>query len=213
MSAIFKAALVFCLIGAPLGFSAETHAEPPAEGPKENYYPLAVGNSWTYRAAGPKRSGKVFIRITKVENINGTDFYSLDGYFNGAYIGTEVVSQTSEGVFRHRFRGEDFNPPIQVLRYPIQHSDSWEWTGTIKNIPAKITTKVAIEDVESNSDVHRIAVVDAAVKSKKGHVRIPTRGWYVPNVGPVKMVMNIGLETFVVKLEEFEPAKTKAATE
>lgn len=206
MTSIRRAALATCLCYLTLGTSAAAQGQSP----DANYYPLALGNSWTYWGAGSKKKGKIFIEVIKAETVNDAQWFTLDGHFHGRYIGSEILRVTKDGIFRHRAGGEDLDPPLPVLKFPVKDGDRWEWHGWVKGQSVKVITSVKLEEIKSDDGTHHIAIVDATIKSKRG-IRIPARAWYVPNVGMTKMVMNVGLETVVAKLQEFEPATVNAS--
>lgn len=66
-----------CRNGAADSTTAEPQASTPA--PQQTYYPLAVGNSWTFRcsAEGEFQFEKT-VRITSDTFVNGTRFYRAE---------------------------------------------------------------------------------------------------------------------------------------
>src|SRR5689334_6147040 len=96
-----------------------------AEANDADYYPLKVGNEWTYHLESDGKQSTLVTRVAKQDEIDGVVLYRVDAESNGEVVATEHLRTTDEGVFRYRYNGSDVVPPVCVIKFPIKDGDTW----------------------------------------------------------------------------------------
>src|SRR5262249_45292907 len=67
----------------------------------------------------------------------------------GDVVGTMMhVRSTAKGVFLHRSGGQEFSPPLCLLKFPVTPGESWESEPKIGEYKLKATCRVGSEEVE-----------------------------------------------------------------
>ena len=95
-----------------------------------NYFPMQVGNRWTYRVSVGGNTATAVSSIAKIETIDKIPLARLEAQVNGQVVASEHLQQTKDGVFRHRNNGQDISPPFCLLKYPV--TSGAKWKGEIK---------------------------------------------------------------------------------
>jgi hypothetical protein len=85
----------------------------------QNYFPLAVGNSWTYVVTGFAAQGSVTVRVSRAVDINGGQYYELLGYTPEPALvrltrSGQLVEQKAERWFDQELLWYDFAAPEGV---------------------------------------------------------------------------------------------------
>src|SRR5687768_1237126 len=103
-------------------------ADPPRAG--EDLFPLAVGNTWTYRvhpfAGQPPQEDRFVVRVVRTEMIGDQACFVLEGRLKDRVAATEVLAFTKDGLTRFRADSADVSPPVPVLRLPPASKMSWK---------------------------------------------------------------------------------------
>lgn len=92
-----------------------------ATGTTANYFPLEVGNSWTYQWRGAAAQGSASVKVTGQREMGGLVYYSLEGYTpEPAWVRTNDRGQLVE--FRPETGAEllwyDFGAPLGMTWEP-----------------------------------------------------------------------------------------------
>lgn len=181
------------------------------------YYPLKVGNEWTYR------SGKetVVIRVDKetLLEFNGDGKASkakIPGFVLAISSGprerevTEQVAVLADGIYRFSTAGKTVTPPLRFLKLPVKDGESWSIdckTADGKEIRGKF---VAGTDQIQLAGTGRIKVDTVTVTSKDfqiGNRKVSIKYWFADKIGMVKQHVSIGSEEAVtLELSSFKPA-------
>lgn len=119
----------------------------------DNYYPLQVGNSWTYRIDIEGQVSEAQIRVAQKAMINNQETMLVETMTNGAVRQREYYSVSPEGVFtvmRSKFR---FDPFQYFLKYPVVVGDTWQQKGKLAddsgNYSFTYTTRYTYEGIVS----------------------------------------------------------------
>ena len=96
-------------------------AAPAADQPVEDLFPLAVGNTWTYKVAGQEE--RFVVRVAKQEMVGAQTCFLLEGRLGPRVVATEHLAFTKDGLTRFRADKEDVVPPVTVLKAA---PDRWE---------------------------------------------------------------------------------------
>jgi uncharacterized protein (TIGR03067 family) len=173
------------------------------------HYPLKKGNKWTYTfdAAGIEKS--LELRVAKMETIDGIVMGRLEGSIDDQPIPlTEHLGETEKGIFRYRMNGQDVEPPLQLLRYPVKAGDKWSGKATVGKETLSYQA-VAVEDtVEVPAGKYK--AIKMTLKVVSGQEKVTTTYWFAPTVGMVRQTMSSAAVNLDLKLEKFDPAKGAA---
>src|SRR5688572_22660780 len=85
-------------------------ADPPRVG--EDIFPLAIGNTWTYRV--PFQEDKFVVRVVRQEMVGDQTCYMLEGRLKDRVTGSEHVAFTKDGLTRFRADDVDIIPPVTI---------------------------------------------------------------------------------------------------
>jgi hypothetical protein len=188
----------------------------PAKGDKKesaaekgDYYPLQVGNQWTYRVEVAGNSAKAVSSITKMEAFEGKEpLARLEAKVNDNVVATEHLLATDKGVFRYRNNNQEINPPICLIKYPAKSGDKWEGDITVGKEKGKYLCETREEAVEVAAGKYKAMKVTVTLEAK--NQKVTTSYWFVKDIGFVKQVVEAGDLAINMDLEKFEPAKDQA---
>jgi hypothetical protein len=157
------ATLLLCLVACKSAPPAKAESETPSP---QLYYPLAVGNSWTYSIAGSPKQ-------TVVEIIGRDGSWYLDD---------------QRGRFRYDEEGvRDTNR--YLLRAPIKTGTHWTSVEDLLVYRFEITSVDATVVTEAGTFTHCVVVRNSStVKKDRSFV---TEWTYAPNVGIAQIVTTI----------------------
>jgi hypothetical protein len=120
------------IAGAGLGaiqLDAQARLRSAAIGSSGGYFPLAVGNSWTYAITGFAGQGSHTITVSGVEEIGGNLYYQLDGYADTPSLVRALPDGTIVEYHRET-RGER-------LWYDFRAAEGASWPSVVNtNCPA-----------------------------------------------------------------------------
>jgi hypothetical protein len=169
---------------------------------------------------GPQRivyAGTVIPAETKVNLMN--DEFSIELWYNEVSLEKEVYKSSAKEFSLVNAAGEDYAPPIPLLRFPMNAGASFKWSGkmitgpTSRNATALISTR---EDKVDMGGVTDALVVEVDISMESGANAPATRQllfWFVKGKGVVKR--DFGASTSRVPAsstdETLEPATSTGA--
>lgn len=189
----------------------------PAPVPKADYFPLAVGDRWTYRMSP---GTKVYdAQVTATREIRGVKTYAMAVESTYTFLAAQP-----DGVYDYGQGDPDdpqnavvFSPPQLVYKLPFQVGDEWD-------------TPVLAEPTEKNSEtvyvsgqVDDIETVTVPAETFRDCVKVTvddprdapadrTDLWFAPNVGIVKTTTYITVGAGKPKTTTTELVKYQLAT-
>jgi hypothetical protein len=168
------------------------------------YYPLKVGNTWTYN--GPKNA-TIVNKVVAHEKIGGVMCAKIETYVNGAAnaFASEHISVTKDGIYRNTLNGKEADKPILILKLPAKAGDEWKIESKIGNDTVTGTLKTSEAKVKVGDKEYDAMV--AGGKLESGGQSVTASNSFVKDIGVAKIKMEIANETFEVELAKFEPAK------
>ncbi len=195
-----------------LALSLPGAAQQPAQKAKTKektpaYYPLKVGTKWHYSVdSGNGQKVNVVIQIAKIETIDGKGLARLESVVNGEVKATEHVGVETGGIFRYRFNGVEFTPPLCLLKYPVKDGDTWE---TETKIGAQQITVSGKEASQRNLEVPagKFDTISSKIENTVGGNKISTTYWFAPEVGIVRQLVNMPDRSVNMELVKFEEGK------
>ena len=169
-------------------------AEKPKSKPSADYFPLRVGDSWTYRNT---EEGGYTLKVLSEEPHEGGAVRFVVELLSGVKVNNTYSKANGWVLFHaetypeHEGLQATYDPPKQLLPNPLVVGQKWEWSG-------KDPTQV--EHHESNRVVGVETVTVPAGKFRAMKVVSEITGasmplvrtsWYAEGVGLVK-TMNVG---------------------
>jgi hypothetical protein len=171
-----------------------------------SYYPLQVGNQWTFHLDANGNTARAVSRIAKIETIDEIPLALLEASVNGKVVASEHLRQTSEGIFRYRNNRAEITPPVCLLKYPAKSGDKWGGDLKVGDDKGKYNAEAFEENIEVKAGKFKAMRVTLKVESPREGV-VTTSYWWVPNVGFVRQTVNTARLNVVMELEKFQPAK------
>ena len=171
-----------------------------------DYYPLKPGTKWFYEMNANGQKIKMNNQVAKIETLDGKSLAMVETVINGSVAGTEHMSATDKGVFRHRANGVECSPPVCILKYPFKKDETWETETTIGNETVKVKAK-AVDSEEITVSAGKYKTVRADVETTFMGNQFVATYWFAPDVGVVKQTMVIMGKNISLELEKFEAGK------
>ena len=178
----------------------------PAERDTPDYYPLKAGTTWEYKVITAQGTGTVTNTIAKIEKIDGKPLARLECEARGQVVASEHLTSTDKGIFRHRFNGIDFSPPVCLVKLPVKEGETWETEVKAGKATNKIACKVmGNEEVTVGSGKYK--ALKTSVEVEENGQKVLSTYWFAANVGIVKQVIEIGPTKYTMELEKFKMGK------
>lgn len=184
------------------GLAQAQNPEPPT--PAAAYFPIAVGNTWTYKAG----ESRVIMKIAQMEKINNRDSARMVVIINGKEISSENIAVVGAEVQRLAIEKTVLNPPVTFLKSP---GEKGRWTVKTE---LKVDEKKQVVEgdfVTSAPEAVKVLEVDypktvlvTSDKMKANGVEMSIKYWFAEKVGMVKQELKLAGNTIVFELEKFE---------
>jgi hypothetical protein len=208
------------LVAAVLVFAVEVHAQTTSV-VSSDYYPLAVGDSWTYQATvsglGNPINGEMTMEVTGTRIVAGTNCYVVQATFLEVVTEQCLAWQEQQLVLYQKIaNGTDLqlSPPQIVLQLPLSVGQHWTWSGTeLNSITLETTTNSIICDVTQQSTITVSAGTYQAYAVTYQVTSEPTfdtpsgtgtqKMWFVEGIGEVKEddTLSIGGDVLTISAE------------
>jgi hypothetical protein len=199
------------VVGAVVVLAASTAvvAQQPTAGgtPGSEYYPLKVGNKWTYKV------GEATTIEMKVDKIDDKEKEAtLNTYVNGKQVASEAVKVQPDGILRTKINGTAITPPVKFLALPVKKGEKWKVdskitvTGQEHAIKGEFTIKEDKEKIKVKDKEYETVVVDGPEFDIAG-TKTAVKYWFAPAKGVVKLTYNIAGNEAVLELTEFTEGK------
>jgi hypothetical protein len=169
----------------------------------EEYYPLKVGNSWTFSIGGSE--DKFVIKAAREEKVGEQTCIVLEGVVKGNVVATEHVAPLKDGIYRFKFNGNVVEPPLCFCKLPVKKGEKWKADFKVGGTAASVTFEATEEEVKVPAGKYPTVAVHGTVTENKNTVR--TTYWFSAKVGMVKQEIDFGTQKVLLELEKFEPPK------
>jgi hypothetical protein len=172
------------------------------------WYPLVVGNTWTYRVGENRFS----LKVTKLEKLGttgktgGTNCARLELIVNGRSLSFEHLAVTADSLVRYDFQGKEVNPPIPFLKLPPKKGATWTVESKIDGQVLKGSFTAGEEEVKVGAGKFKTATVTSKDLEVNG-VKIALKYYFAQDVGMVKQEIDYAGVKAIVELEKFETPK------
>jgi hypothetical protein len=193
--------------------SAAVAKKPKPPKPAGDYFPLRVGDSWTYR--NTEEGGYTLKVVSEEPPAGGTSRFVVE-LSSGVKI-LNTFSKTDGWVLFHAERYPEhegleakYEPPKQYLPNPLAVGLKWEWSRTD---PAQVqrgekSTVAAVEEVTVPAGKFRAMKVVSIVTGAS--IPMTRTNWYAEGVGLVKSTTEGGQIKYGSELTDYsfkKPAK------
>ena len=193
---VTAAAIVLLLGGAATLRAQDKFQESP-------YYPVKVGDTWTYKIAGQDQ--KIQIKISKHEKVGDVTCAVLEVSVGGNVVATEYVSPQADGVYRLKGMNQDVTPPLRFLKLPPKKGDTWKIDSKVGPLQVKGDCSTEEGDVTVPAGKYKAMVVKNDLEL--GGMKVTTTYYFAKDVGMVKQIADINGVNIVLELEKFESGK------
>jgi hypothetical protein len=208
MRSVISQSVIVAAIGlsAFLFISAAPAKKPKETKPAGDYFPLRVGDSWTYRNT---EEGGYTLKVLKEEPHEG----GPSRYVVELASGVKILKTYSKGPGWVLFHGENYpehegvqvsyDPPQQFMPDPLAVGQKWEWHG-------KDTTQVEYRESSRVVGTETVSVAAGKFRALKvvteitgGGATKTTTNWYADGVGLVKSATDAGKYKYGSELTDY----------
>ena len=196
----FTGALAFALAAGLIGTAAAQDAVKDSP-----YYPLQVGNTWTYQTMG----GTIIMKVAAHEKTNGEPTAKIETIVNDKVVASEHVAVKEDGIYRYSINDQKPDEPVRFLKLPPKAGDTWDVDTKIQDqaIKGKFTLKE--EKVKVGGKDYNTVVAegkDFQIAGQKTSIKY----WFAEGVGIVKLSFSLDGQEAVLELQKFEAAGKEA---
>ena len=194
--------------------SAAVANKPKPTKPAGDYFPLRVGDSWTYR--NTEEGGYTLKVINEEPQAGGASRVVIELYTGVSIIRTFSKSEGwvlfhSENYPEHEGLQVTYDPPKQYLPNPLVAGREWKWSG-------KDPTQVERQEASRVVGVEQVTVPAGKFRAMKVVTEVTGGGpaktltnWYAEGVGLVKSTTDGGQIKYGSELTDYsfkkQPAK------
>ncbi len=203
-------------------------AQAPSQSP---FYPLNVGDRWTYRVldlkAPPGKSDgkkKVVVEVERQEKF--TRKVEKDGKVvledgkplmdtrvgfilkstSGGKTTRDHVIVMDDGIHRIHAADTPITPPLNFFKHPLKPGETWECNSTSGNITIKGVFSWRSEPVAVPFGKMNTLVV-SFTNNLANEKRVEIDYWFAEKIGMVKQRVREKNREIALELEQYEPAK------
>jgi hypothetical protein len=158
---------------------------------KANYFPLKLGNSWTYYT---NTRQKLVIKINRSEKVKDKKCLVLENYLEnaGQPFREEFYALSPNGIicYKRNSMGTELSldPPEPIMILPLKVGEKWEWQGKYQTYSATSNYEVAsfekLHLMGRDFPCYKILV---RTKTSSGE-QYETQRWYANNIGLLKEI-------------------------
>jgi hypothetical protein len=188
-------------------------ADPTTVG--EDLFPLAVGNTWTYKVqpfAGtgqPFQDDRFVVRVVRKEMVGEQTCFVLEARLKDRVAATEHVAFTRDGLTRFRADSYDIVPPVTILRFSVAPKAPWTTEYQLGDRKATATFTQEPTSITYQGKRTRTTSVRGEMGGENGGRGRPTTSttvWYAAGVGMVRQTIDEGGKraATLLELERFE---------
>jgi hypothetical protein len=170
------------------------------------YYPLTVGNTWTYRVGENHFSLKV-AKMEEVGDKKKAKAARVELIVNGKPTSFEHIGVTADALVRYTFEGKNADPPIPFLKLPPKKGTTWNVESRVDGQLLKGTFTEGEEEITVPAGKFKAITVTGKDIEVNG-VKMNLTYYFAEKVGMVKQVIEYAGQKAVIELEQFEPAKS-----
>lgn len=188
----------------------ETNRQTTSE---SDYFPLSIGNSWSYYfkiETGETKVQKIVdIQISKKEKIDGVETYAMEYKLGDKVLQIEYYTNEKEKVicYKRILSGTNFdiNPPQLLYDFSsLKKGEKWEWNGKVGEQEARLKGEVLGEETitvpTGTFKTYRVKII---VRDSGGMILVSSDRWFAQDIGMVKEESIDGSMFVGVELKEY----------
>jgi hypothetical protein len=169
------------------------------------YYPLKVGNTWTYKSG----TETITVTVAKLEEIDkqmSARIEASGGSIKGPLSENIVIK--ADGIFRVAAVDKKVEPPVKLLGLPPKKGDSWKIDAKIgsEKLEGKFESG-EVDEVKVPAGTYKNVVTVTGSDIDANGVKMSMTYYFAKEVGMVKQSLKIAGQEIVLELEKFEPGK------
>jgi hypothetical protein len=178
------------------------------------WYPLQVGNTWTYRfGEGNLGDVRFTLKVTKHEKIGDVLCARIEMSIDGKLHEVEHLSVAEDGVYRHAISGQKFDKPVCILKLDKGEPTKgamWDINskGPERSLEGKVTCDIVDEVKLASGTAYKNVAVTACKEFDANGLKGSFTYWFAKDVGIIKQEWQQGKSgKFICELEKFEKEK------
>jgi len=195
------AGAVICAVFSSWGCAPPHYGQPA---PPADYYPMAVGDHWTYRFHPGTKRYDVDITESKVINGATTCAVAIDQDYSYMAVLPTGVYQVAQGEPADPQNAVIFDPPQRIYKLPFVVGDSWQTPVLLEPTQPKSGVVQLYGRVEAFEDVSVPAgkfsnCVRVLIDDPRDSPSDVTELWFAPGVGIVQT------QTYIQRSDSLPP--------
>jgi hypothetical protein len=198
------------LLALALAVPAAAADDKPADMPTTPYYPLQVGNTWTYKVDYKADDDtRVTITVVKNEEFDKQPCARLEtSGGRDKPRESEDVAVKADGVYRYAIGGKKVEPPVKILALPPKKDETWKIDAAVGTEKLKGSFKSEeVAEVKVPAGTYKDVVKISGHDIDANGVKLDLTYYFAKDFGIVKWVVKIDNKESVGELEKFEAAK------
>jgi hypothetical protein len=169
------------------------------------WYPLQMGDSWTYKAGDGKFTLKVVDTNAKVDKDTCVKVVMTS---DGKELATEHVAVKDDGVYRYSFGDKKADKPVLFFKLPPKKDATWEVDTKALGETIKGTFKIGeVKELKVPAGTYTNVITSSCEDLDAAGIKMNVTFYFAEKVGLIKQVIKYGTTEIVVELEKYEPAK------
>jgi hypothetical protein len=166
------------------------------------YYPLQVGNSWTYRVG----NGSFTMKVTKHEKVDNSLTARVDLIRDGKTEDFENIIVKPDGLYRLNVGNVKAEPAVRFLKLPPKKGETWMIEGKAGGMALKGTFKIGEEEIKVPAGTFK-TITATCDDLDVGGMKFSVTYYFAEGTGIVKQVVESAGQKLIYDLEKFEPGK------
>jgi hypothetical protein len=189
--------LLLVLTVGPTGRTADDKA------PETPYFPLKVGDSWSYRMGDTRYTRKA----TKVEDVDNQSCVLIETMVGNRLVSSEHVAVKADGVYRCTSDGtkdHKYEPPLCFLKLPVKTGDTWNVESSVTGAGKKVSGAFKtgeVAELKVGDKKYENVVTVTSDDFDAGGTKTKVTYYFAMDVGMVRQTIAIEGQVVVMELE------------
>jgi hypothetical protein len=171
--------------------------------PETPYFPLKVGDSWTYKMGDTRFTRKV----AKFEDVDGQSCALIETTIGNRVASSERVAVKADGVYRYTTddnKDHKFEPPLCFLKLPVKTGETWKVESSVAGTGKKVTgtfTAGEVAELKVGDKKYEKVVTVSSNDYDAGGTKTKVTYYFAKDVGVVKQTISVEGQEVVMELE------------
>jgi hypothetical protein len=176
--------------------------------PETPYFPLKVGDSWTYKMGDTRYTRKV----AKFEDVDKQPCALIQTMVGNRMASSERVAVKADGVYRYTSddnKDTKYDPPLCFLKLPVKTGESWKVESSVAGAGKVVGTFKTgeVAELKVGDKKYEKVVTVSSDDYDAGGTKIKLTYYFAKDVGIVKQTVSVEGQEVVMELEKFEAGK------